>query len=179
MEFEPTKLPGAFLVKLKKIEDHRGYFARGWCKDEFSKHGLDPEMMQLNVGFSHTKGTVRGLHYQEAPHAEVKFVRCTRGVIFDVVVDIRPDSATCGQWVGYELSADNGLMLYAPEGFAHGYQTLADDSEMYYMTTKAYAAGAARGIRYDDPVLQVVWPEAVTVVSDADRSWPAFHLGAK
>src|SRR5688572_9223512 len=107
MDFESTKLPGAILARLKKIEDHRGYFARGWCQDEFSKHGLNPGMMQLNIGFSHRKGTLRGLHYQEAPHAEVKFMRCTRGAIFDVVVDIRSESATCGQWVGYELTADN------------------------------------------------------------------------
>ena len=179
MEFAPTELPGAFLVKLKRIEDHRGFFARGWCKDEFCKHGLNPEMLQLNIGFSHTKGTVRGLHYQEAPHAEVKFMRCTRGAIFDVVVDIRPESATYGRWVGFELSAENGQMLYAPEGFAHGYQTLTDDAEMYYMTTKPYAPGSARGIRYDDPAFQIDWPETVSVISDADKNWPAFPPIAK
>ena len=177
MNFEPTKLAGAFLVRLKKIEDHRGFFARGWCKDEFRKHGLNPEMMQLNIGFSGRKGTVRGMHYQEAPHEEAKFARCTRGAIFDVMVDIRPGSPTFGQWAGYELSADNGCMLYVPEGFAHGYQTLSDDAEMYYMTTAPYVPGSARGIKHDDTALRIDWPEPVSVISEADQKWPAFNSG--
>src|SRR5258706_4585800 len=126
MDFTPTNLPGAFLVSLRRIEAHRGFFARGWCRDEFAAHGLTANMVQLNVGFSHKKGTVRGLHYQTAPHEEAKFVRCTRGAIFDVIVDLRPGSPTRGQWLGAELTPGNALMLYAPEGFAHGYQTLAD-----------------------------------------------------
>src|SRR5262245_878279 len=131
MDFTATTLPGAFLVSLRRIEDQRGFFARGWCREEFTAHGLVPNMVQLNVGFSHKKGTVRGLHYQMPPHAEAKFVRCTRGAIFDVIVDLRADSPTQGKWFGAELTADNALMLYAPEGFAHGYQTLADDTEAY------------------------------------------------
>jgi dTDP-4-dehydrorhamnose 3,5-epimerase len=175
MEFAESKLPGAWLIKLKKIEDARGYFARGWCREEFAKHGLNPVMLQLNTGFSHKKGTVRGMHYQEAPHAEAKFVRCTRGAIFDVVIDLRPASPTRGQWVGAELTADSGLMLYAPEGFAHGYQTLSDDTEMYYMTSALYAGSAARGVRYNDPAFAIPWPLPVSVISDADQQWPDYR----
>jgi dTDP-4-dehydrorhamnose 3,5-epimerase len=161
---------------MRKIEDHRGFFARGWCQQEFSDQGLTSTMVQLNVGFSHKKGTIRGLHYQLPPHAEAKFVRCTRGAIFDVIVDLRPDSPTRGQWFGAELTAANTLMLYAPEGFAHGYQTLADDSEMYYLTSAFYAASSARGVRYNEPVFGISWPLAVSVVSDADASWPDYSM---
>jgi dTDP-4-dehydrorhamnose 3,5-epimerase len=149
MEFIETALKGAYLVRLKKIEDRRGYFARGWCQQEFSAQGLAAGMVQLNVASNLKKGTVRGLHYQVAPHQEAKLVRCTRGAMFDVMVDLRPDSPTAGQSVGAELTPDNGLMLYVPEGFAHGYQTLADDTDMYYMASAFYAPAAARGLRYD------------------------------
>jgi dTDP-4-dehydrorhamnose 3,5-epimerase len=175
MEFVETRLQGAYLVRLKRIEDHRGFFARGFCREEFARQGLAPEMQQLNVGFSPAKGTLRGLHYQLAPHAEAKFVRCTRGAIFDVIVDIREGSPTRGQWIGAELTQDNDTMLYAPEGFAHGYQTLTDDAEMYYMTSAAYASSAARGVRFDDPAVGIVWPLPVTVISDSDRKWPDFQ----
>ena len=175
MEFIETRLKGAFLIRLKGVEDHRGFFARAWCKDEFLQHGLNANMVQLNVGFSHKKGTLRGIHYQENPHEEAKFVRCTRGAIYDVLVDIRADSATCGQWIGEELTEDNGLMLYAPEGFAHGYQTLADNSDMYYMTTALYAKDAARGVRYNDPAFSIRWPLPVAVISDVDAAWPDFR----
>lgn len=175
MEFEPTRLAGAYLVRQKKLVDARGYFARVWCSEEFRQHGLDPTIVQINTGLSHKAGTLRGMHYQEAPHAEAKFVRCTRGAIFDVVVDLRPDSPTRGQWVGYELTAENGLMLYAPQGFAHGYQTLCDDSEMYYTTTALYAGSAARGVRFDDPAFGIAWPLPVSVISDADRGWPDYR----
>ena len=175
MEFTETRLKGAYLVSLKRIEDHRGFFARGFCRTEFEQHGLNPNMLQLNVGFSHAKGTVRGIHYQEAPHQEAKFMRCTRGAIFDLVVDLRPESPTRGQWLGVELTAENGLMLYAPEGFAHGYQTLEDDTEMYYLTSAPYAASAAKGVRFDDPTLRIDWPMPVTVISDPDRGWPDYR----
>lgn len=174
MTFTETALKGAFLVGLKKIEDDRGFFARGWCRDEFAAHGLNPDMVQLNVGFSHRRGTIRGLHYQAAPHQEAKFVRCTRGAIFDVIVDLRPESPTRGRWYGAELTADNGLMLYAPEGFAHGYLTLVDDTEAYYLTSCAYAPASARGVRYNDPAFAITWPLPVTVVSDADGAWPDY-----
>jgi dTDP-4-dehydrorhamnose 3,5-epimerase len=174
MELIETKLKGACLVRMKRIEDARGFFARAWCRDTFAKLGLNPNMVQLNTGFSHKQGTLRGLHYQEAPHAEAKFVRCTRGAIFDVAVDLRPASPTRGQWFGAELTADNGQMLYVPEGFAHGYQTLVDGAEMYYMTSAPYAAGSARGVRYNDPAFAIQWPLAVSVISDADQKWPDF-----
>ncbi|MGB2717010.1 MAG: dTDP-4-dehydrorhamnose 3,5-epimerase [Vicinamibacterales bacterium] len=176
MEFSPTKLAGAFVVTMKPIEDERGYFGRGWCRDEFTQHGLNPNMTQLNVGFSHRKGTVRGMHYQLEPHQEAKLVRCTRGAIYDVIIDLRPGSPTRGQWVGVQLTGRNGLMLYAPEGFAHGYQTLADDVEIYYLTSSAYAPGSACGLRFDDPAIAIRWPEPVTVVSQADRSWPDYGV---
>jgi dTDP-4-dehydrorhamnose 3,5-epimerase len=172
MEFTETKLLGAFLIAMKKIEDDRGFFARGWCRDEFSKHGLNPDMVQLNVGFNHKKGTLRGLHYQDPPHQEAKFVRCTRGAIFDVIVDLRPGSPTRGQWLGAELTPENALMLYAPEGFAHGYQTLADETEMYYLTSGYYAASAAHGVRYNEPAFGISWPLPIAAISDADRAWP-------
>ena len=175
MEFLPIDLSGACVVRLKKIADERGYFGRGWCSQEFLQHGLNPHMVQLNVGFSHRRGTVRGLHFQNAPHAEAKFIRCTRGAIYDVIIDLRPESATLGRWHGVELTPDNGLMLYAPEGFAHGYQTLQDDTEMYYLTSIPYAPASACGVRYDDPAFGIRWPLPVSVVSAADQGWPDFR----
>ena len=175
MEFTETNLTGAYVVKIKKIEDERGYFGRTWCCDEFSKLSLAPQMVQMNTGFSHQRGTIRGVHYQLAPHAEAKYVRCTRGAIYDVIIDLRESSPTRCQWFGIELTPDNGLMLYAPEGFAHGCQTLQDDTEMYYLTSKVYAPTAARGVRYDDPAFGVKWPLPVSMISAADRQWPDFR----
>lgn len=175
MEFCEITLKGACLIRINKIEDERGYFGRAWCREEFAAHGLNADMVQLNVGFSHRSGTVRGMHYQLSPHAEAKFIRCTRGAIYDVILDLREGSPTAGQWYGAELSAGNGLMLYAPEGFAHGYQTLVDDADMYYMTSAMYAPAAARGVRYDDPAFRVQWPLPVSVISPADLCWPAFQ----
>ena len=175
MEFTETKLKGAFLVRLKSIEDHRGYFARAFCRDEFLAHGLNGNMIQLNVGFSHAKGTLRGLHYQQAPHQEAKFVRCTRGAIYDVIVDVRRDSPTGVSGSEPSSRADNGTMLYVPEGFAHGYQTLVDGTEMSYLTSTPYVASAAKGIRFNDPAFGIVWPLPIAVISDPDRSWPDFE----
>jgi dTDP-4-dehydrorhamnose 3,5-epimerase len=174
MEYTETTLKGAFLVALKKISDSRGYFARAFCKDEFARHGLKSDMLQVNAGFSHTKGTLRGMHFQTAPHAEAKLVRCVRGAVFDVIVDLRPDSPTLGRWFGAELTADNGVMLYLPEGFAHGYQTLIDNSEIYYMTSAPYVASAAKGVPYNDPAFGISWPLPVSVISDQDASWPSY-----
>ena len=174
MEFSPTKLEGCLIVRPKKIADERGHFARAFYQDEFVQHGLNPNMLQLNSGHSHRAGTVRGLHYQTAPHLEAKFVRCTRGAIFDVVVDMRAGSATRGQWIGVELSADDGTMVYVPEGCAHGYQTLVDGAQMYYLTSARYAPGSSTGVRFDDPSFDIAWPAPVTVVSDQDRHWPDF-----
>ena len=174
MEFTETTLKGAFLVSIKKIVDNRGYFGRGFCRDEFAAHGLIPDMVQLNVGYSHSKGTLRGMHFQARPHREAKFVRCTRGALFDVIVDLRPDSPTRCQWYGAELTADNGQMLYVPEGFAHAYQTLKDETEMYYLTSAPYAAAAAGGVRYNDPAFGINWPLPISVISDADAGWPDY-----
>ncbi len=170
-----TKVPGAYIIELERREDHRGFFARSWCQDEFGANGLDPRVAQINVAFTAKKASLRGLHYQLAPHREAKTVRCTRGAIFDVAVDLRPDSPAFKQWVGVELSADNHRLLYIPEGCAHGYQTLADDSEIEYLTTASYASESARGIRFDDPAFGIAWPLPVGIISDADRSWPDFQ----
>jgi dTDP-4-dehydrorhamnose 3,5-epimerase len=174
MEFVETKLPGAFLVRIKRIEDHRGYFGRGFCRQEFIAHGLNPDVSQLNVGFSHARGTLRGMHYQTAPHAEAKLVRCTKGRIFDVIVDLRPDSPTHRQWFGAELDADDGTMMYVPEGVAHGYLTLVDRSEIYYLASVPYASASAKGVRFDDPQFGIAWPSAPSVMSDQDKNWPAY-----
>jgi dTDP-4-dehydrorhamnose 3,5-epimerase len=174
MLFTATPLAGVFVIDLKKITDERGFFARAWCRDTLAANGLNPNQTQLNVGFSHRRGTLRGLHFQKAPHAEVKIVRCTRGAVFDVAVDLRDDSPTRGQWFGIELSADNHKQLYVPEGFAHGYQTLEESSEIEYSTTHVYAAASAGGVRYDDPAFGIRWPLPVTVISDADRKWATF-----
>ncbi|MCL4761417.1 MAG: dTDP-4-dehydrorhamnose 3,5-epimerase [Burkholderiales bacterium] len=172
MEFDPVPLAGAYVVRLRKIADDRGYFARAWCADEFRQQGLRTVMPQANVGFSPRRGTLRGMHFQRAPHAEAKLVRCTHGAVFDVIVDLRADSVTRGRWFGIELAADDGLQLYVPEGFAHGYLTLRDDSEVQYMTSAGYAPGSASGVRYDDPTFSIAWPAPIEVISAADRSWP-------
>jgi dTDP-4-dehydrorhamnose 3,5-epimerase len=178
MKFLPTPIPGALIVRMNQLRDHRGYFARAWCTEEFRAAGLNPAMVQLNVGQSRRPGTLRGLHYQVGPHAEAKFVRCVRGALYDVIVDLRPDSPACGHWFGLELTEGNGTMLYVPEGCAHGYQTLRPDTEMYYLTTASYAAGAARGVRYNDHAFDITWPLPVTAISDADAAWPDFTLPA-
>ncbi len=175
MIFSPTELKGAYLVGLQRIEDARGFFARGWCRKEFTEQGLNPDLAQLNLAFSHRRGTLRGLHFQVAPHAEAKLVRCTRGALYDVIIDLRPGSPTFRRWLGVELTADNRQMLYVPEGFAHGYQTLADETEMYYQTTEFYVPQAARGVRYNDPAFAVKWPLPVAVISEADQKWPDFQ----
>jgi len=174
MKFLPTPLAGAFTIDLVPVSDDRGYFARAWCSSSLREHGLNPNVTQLNVAFSHTKGTLRGMHYQRAPHAEAKLVRCTRGSVYDVVIDLRPESATRGRWHGVELCQDKHRSLYVPEGFAHGYQTLSDDTEIQYLTTASYAPAAATGVRYDDPAFHITWPLPVTVISLADRNWQAY-----
>lgn len=165
-------LPGAYVIEPEKLGDERGYFARVWCKKELQQHGLKADLAQSNVGFSHRKGTLRGLHFQKAPHAEVKIVRCTRGAIFDVIVDLRPDSRTYKLWVGVELNDENSRMLYVPEGFAQGYMTLTDNTEMNYHTSDFYSAADASGIRYDDKAIGIRWPLIPTVISQQDRNWP-------
>ncbi len=172
MIFKETTLPGAYVIEPERINDHRGFFARFWCKEELQQHGLKSELVQSNVGFSYRKGTLRGLHFQKSPHAEVKVVRCTSGAIFDVIVDLRPESPSYQRWFGLELSEENRKMIYVPEGFAQGYITLADNTEMYYHTSEFYNAEAAFGVRFDDPAFGIQWPLVPAVVSEQDRNWP-------
>lgn len=176
MLFIETRLKGAYIVGLERREDHRGFFARAWCEKEFEAHGLNSNLAQANVGFSKKKGTLRGMHYQIKPYEESKLVRCTMGALVDVIIDLRPESPTNKQWVSVELTADNRRMLYVPEGFAHGYQTLADDTEVLYQTSQFYSPDHAQGVRFDDPAFRITWPLAVEVISDGDKNWPRYLL---
>lgn len=172
MNFAATPIAGSYTITPAPRLDERGRFMRAWCTDEFSAHGIRFVPLQANMGLSHRRGTVRGLHFQAAPHEEAKLVRCTRGSLFDVLVDLRPASATFGTWYGTTLTAENGNMLYVPEGCAHGYQTLEDETELYYMTSAVYAPAAVRGLRYDDPSVGIRWPLPPQEVSEQDRRWP-------
>jgi dTDP-4-dehydrorhamnose 3,5-epimerase len=172
--FRETKLPGAFVIDLQKHEDERGFFARSWCRKEFEAHGLDPRTVQCNVSFNKLKGTLRGMHYQVAPYAEAKLVRCTRGAIYDVIIDLRRESATYKQHVSEVLSSNNYKALFVPEGFAHGFQTLEDNSEVFYQMSEFYSAEHQRGLRYNDPAFGINWPTDVMVISDRDRNYEDF-----
>lgn len=171
MIFTETALPGAWIIDPERREDERGYFARVYCEREFREHGLMPHIAQANTSSNPRRGTLRGMHYQVEPHREAKLVRCTRGAIHDVIVDLRPDSPTRLRWIGVELTAENARMLYVPEGFAHGFLTLEDHTEVTYQVSEFYAPGSERGLRWDDPGLGIEWPGEVLVVSDKDRSW--------
>ncbi len=171
MIFTETPLPGAYVVEIERIEDNRGFFARSWCAKEFQTHGLNPRLAQCNVSFNKKKGTLRGMHYQIAPHQEAKLVRCPRGAIYDVIVDLRPGSQAFKQWFGVELTAENGKMLYVPEGLAHGFQTLQDNTEVFYQMSKFYQPGSARGVRFDDPAFCIEWPLKSVVISDTDKGY--------
>lgn len=172
MRFTQTDVVGAKVIDPSPHEDHRGRFMRAWCAREFAEHGIDFVPVQANMGFSVRRGTVRGMHVQTEPATEAKLVRCTRGAMFDVVLDLRPASASYGTWYGTELSAENGRMLYLPEGCAHGYQTLVDGTEMHYMASEFYTPSAARGVRFDDPAFGIQWPLVAAVVSEQDLTWP-------
>ena len=174
MLFEEGSVSGAYLIRPERRVDERGYFARVHCEKELADHELEGRMCQINTGFSPRAGTLRGMHYQSGEHAEVKMMRCLRGAAFDVVIDVRPESPTFRKWFGAELTAESGLMLYAPAGTAHGYLTLSDDTELMYMTNRMYAPDAARGIRFDDPAFGITWPTAASVISKPDQSWPSF-----
>jgi dTDP-4-dehydrorhamnose 3,5-epimerase len=174
MLFIETILKGAFIVKLEAIQDGRGFFARSWCYKEFENKGIMTHILQENLSFNRQAGTVRGMHYQEKPFQENKLVRCTRGAIYDVALDLRQESPTYLRWFGAELTADNYTMLYVPEGFAHGYQTLTDDAEVVYQVSQVYSPQAERGVRYDDPAFAIVWPLPASVISAKDRSWPDY-----
>ncbi len=171
MKFLPTPLAGAYLIEPERLEDERGFFARSFCQDEFRKHGLKPAVAQCNLSWNRKRGTLRGLHYQAAPHEEAKVVRCTRGAVWDVIVDLREGSPTRLRWHALELNADNRLALYVPEGFAHGFQTLADDSEVLYQMSESYRPDLARGLRWDDPRLKIKWPLPDPILSERDRSY--------
>lgn len=174
MRFTEARVKGSYIIDLEPQEDQRGFFARSWCQGEFQAHGLNAHVVQINVACTTKKASLRGLHYQLAPHQEAKTVRCTKGAIFDVAVDLNADSPTYKQWVGIELTAENHRLLYIPESCAHGYQTLVDDSEIEYLTTAFYAPKSARGVRFDDPTFEISWPLPVGMISDADRTWPDF-----
>jgi dTDP-4-dehydrorhamnose 3,5-epimerase len=174
MIFSQTKLEGAFVIEPEKLEDERGFFARTWCEQEFKEHGLNPNLRQCNISFNERKGTLRGMHYQEAPHEEAKLVRCTMGRILDVIIDLRSDSETLGQWFAIELTHQNRKMLYIPEGFAHGFQTLVNETEVFYQMTEAYAPASARGVRWNDPYFNISWPDDQRTISIRDETYPDF-----
>ena len=174
MIFIPTRLPGACVIELEKREDSRGHFARVYCEREFAAHGLSTHVAQTNRSVTRHQGTLRGMHYQLPPHAEDKLVRCERGAIWDCIIDLRPHSPTCGQWLGVELSEANGRMLLVPKGFAHGFLTLVDDVAVTYQVSEFYTPGAERGLRYDDSAFGIEWPAAILHVSDKDAAWPDF-----
>jgi dTDP-4-dehydrorhamnose 3,5-epimerase len=179
MRFHATPLAGAWLIEPECRADERGFFARSWCRAEFAAHGIDCTWAQCNISFNRTRGTLRGLHYQAEPYAEAKLLRCTRGALFDVIVDLRPDSPTFARWVAFELSAENHRMVFAPGGFAHGFQTLADDTEVFYQMSEPYCPEAARGVAWDDPSLAIAWPPcAQRIISARDLSHPRLRQRA-
>ncbi len=172
MRFSPLPIDGAMLIEPEPIRDERGYFARVWCAGEFARQGLDARAAQANLGVNPRRGTLRGLHYQDAPDLEAKLVRCLRGAAYDVIVDLRPASPTFRRWHAVELTADNYRAVHVPPGCAHGYLTLAPDTEIWYQASTAFAEGSARGVRFDDPSLAIAWPIAVEIISARDRTWP-------
>ncbi len=176
MIFHQLDLPGAYLLEPERIEDNRGFFARTYSREEFESRGLLARLEQCNVSYNRLRGTLRGMHWQQSPYQEVKLVRCTRGAIFDCMVDIRRESPTYGRWYGAELSEDNRSMLYIPHGFAHGFLTLTDDAEVFYQMSQVYHAPSARGFRWNDPAVAIAWPGEVRVISDRDAGLPRLEI---
>lgn len=174
VRFRETELRGAYRIELDKLEDSRGFFARVWCQKEFEEHSLVSAVVQANTSFNTRAGTLRGMHYQVAPYEETKLVRCVRGGIYDVIVDLRPESLTFKHWTGVELTAANYNMLYVPAGFAHGFITLEDNTEVTYLVSEAYVPGAERGLRWNDPAFGIEWPRPVELISAKDADWPDF-----
>jgi len=172
--FVPTALPGAFIVEMERHEDDRGFFARTWCRREFAQMGLNPELVQSNVSYTRSRATLRGMHWQAAPYNEAKLVRCTRGAIWDVIVDVRPDSPTYTKHVGLELTAPSGRALYVPEGMAHGFMTLEDDCEVSYQMSQFHEPAAARGARWNDPAFGIAWPLSDPILHPRDAAYPDF-----
>ena len=176
MNFLPTKVDGVFEVHVEPHFDERGSFARTWCRNEFMLNGLNPNLAQCSISFNASRGTLRGIHFQNTPHCETKLVRCTRGAIYDVAVDLRSDSPTFRMWTGATLTAANRQALYIPEGCAHGFLTLQDETEVFYQISEFYHPGAGRGVRWNDPAFGIVWPEEVHVIADRDRTYPDFSM---
>jgi dTDP-4-dehydrorhamnose 3,5-epimerase len=174
--FKATKLKGAFIIEPERLEDERGFFARTWCKREFEKQGLNANLVQCNTSFNRKKGTLRGMHYQAAPHAEAKLVKCARGSIYDVIIDLRPHSDTYKEWFAAELTGDNHKMLYIPEHFAHGFLTLEDNTEVFYQMSEFYYPECAKGVRWSDPAFSIPWPMDILVISDKDRRYHDFTV---
>jgi len=175
VKYTPFSLPGVFVVEPDLIEDERGFFARSFCMNEFEKHGLDPRLVQCNISFNKKKGTLRGMHYQTGDHGEAKLVRCTMGAIYDVIIDLRPASQTFKKWAAIELSSENRKMLYIPEGFAHGFQTLQDNSEVFYQMSASFAPEYARAVRWNDPAFGIKWPQPQpTLISAKDQQYPDY-----
>jgi dTDP-4-dehydrorhamnose 3,5-epimerase len=174
MIFTETKLKGAYIIELEPIRDERGFFARSFCQREFAAQGLNRQLAQCNVSFNELRGTLRGMHYQIAPCAEIKLVRCTQGAIYDVIIDLRPESTTFKQWIAAELSAENHRMLYVPEQFAHGFQTLADKTEVFYQMSQFYAPDFAKAVRWNDPAFAIHWPEGPRIICERDQCYPDF-----
>jgi len=177
MTFLETRIPGVFEIRIEPKPDERGFFARTWCPKEFDGHGLNPRLVQCSISFNTRKGTLRGMHYQVAPFQETKVVRCTRGAIFDVAIDLRPQSRTFKSWVSAVLTAEERNMLCIPEGCAHGFLTLEDGCEVQYQMSEVFDAGSARGVRWDDPAFQIAWPGKVEVIAARDRTYPNFIEG--
>lgn len=175
MKFIPLSLPGAYVIEPDPIADERGFFARVFCKTEFQQRELNPHLDQCSISFNHKKGTVRGMHFQKDPHAEVKVVRCTRGSIYDVILDLRPDSPTYKKWEGVILSAENRKLLYVPEGFAHGFQTLEDGTEVFYQISRPFAPASASGVKWNDLAFGVVWPLEISVISSKDQTYANYE----
>ncbi len=171
-----TKLKGAFIIEPERLEDDRGFFARSWCKREFEAHRLNPKLVQCNISFNKKKSTLRGMHYQVAPCEEARLVRCTMGAIYDVIIDLRPDSKTFKQWFFIELTAKDRKMFYIPEGFAHGFLTLENNTEVFYQRSECYTPECARGIRWNDPAFDIKWPADVTIISEKDAQYPDYTI---
>ena len=176
MIFQPTGLAGAYVIAIERLRDERGFFARSFCAREFEDHGLNPSLAQCNISYNRHAGTLRGMHFQASPFEEAKLVRCTRGAIHDVIIDLRPDSPTFMRHVGVLLTPEERNMLYVPEGFAHGFLTLEDHTEVFYQMSEFYVPGAARGFRWDDPAFAIDWPAPVSVISERDAAYPDFAL---
>jgi len=174
MVFIETELKGVYIIEPERIKDERGFFARTWCKREFEAHGLNPNLVQCSISFNKKKGTLRGMHYQIAPYEETKLVRCTMGAIYDVIVDLIPESKTFKQWISIELTSENRKMLYIPEGLAHGFLTLTDNTEVFYQMSESYMPEYAKGVRWDDPAFGIHWPIDILVISKKDRQFPDF-----